>query len=444
MNCDRFQERLLDFLYEEMSAAERAEADEHIRGCAACGAEVSGHQRSLGQARAALRGPLMQEPPARVHQAILAAAQAAAQSAHPATARPSHKPADEGFFARLWRTPWLIPAFGAASIATAVFLVKVLKNPEVLPARSTAQPALAPFSQGEEAVPASPRESGERQPRPGRGGEGQAAGYAEGQHFAPPQPPARRPSPEVGKMGKATARPTPSSEFSANAARAKEKRVFFESDDLSGTQESPTGAPTARFAAPPPGGGNAPSERGKTVDELLAAAPAAPAPKAMATGRALPAAEPSFAAEPVHASAGKQGKAALAADDELSADSKKESASEQLAKAHPRAAKHKVFYEIDSAPAKQDRDDKPSGAASASLAASVQKADRLFAKGDWDAAADAYQDLLKRFPRDPQATKWRERLDASRLAKQERQAEKNLLINKKKTLSSDPLDGLKK
>jgi anti-sigma factor RsiW len=143
MNCAQVKEQLVDFLYEEMPAETRASFAEHLRGCPACSADLASYQRTLGQARAALGGPLAQEPPARVHLAVLAAAQAAA--AKPAPAKRSARTDEPGFFARLMRTPWLLPAFGAASIATAVFLVRVLKNPEVIPgqqARSIDERAL--------------------------------------------------------------------------------------------------------------------------------------------------------------------------------------------------------------------------------------------------------------------------------------------------------------
>ena len=79
-----------------------------------------------------------------------------------------------------------------------------------------------------------------------------------------------------------------------------------------------------------------------------------------------------------------------------------------------------------------------------SLDESVRKAERLFASQDWNAAAAAYRDLLRRFPSHKDAPKWRERLNASVLAEQERH--KPPLLKAKaaaKAVSSDPLDGLK-
>jgi hypothetical protein len=40
----------------------------------------------------------------------------------------------------------------------------------------------------------------------------------------------------------------------------------------------------------------------------------------------------------------------------------------------------------------------------------VARADRLFAEGQWAAAAEAYRDLLHRFPKSPEVGRWRQRL----------------------------------
>jgi hypothetical protein len=59
--------------------------------------------------------------------------------------------------------------------------------------------------------------------------------------------------------------------------------------------------------------------------------------------------------------------------------------------------------------------DKKSGA---SLDESVRKADRLFAAQSWSAAADAYRELLRRFPTHKDGTKWRDRINQAVLAEQ--------------------------
>ncbi|MFI5173291.1 MAG: zf-HC2 domain-containing protein [Terriglobia bacterium] len=41
MNCDQFKDKVLDFLYEEISEEERVEAVRHLRTCGSCNAEVN-------------------------------------------------------------------------------------------------------------------------------------------------------------------------------------------------------------------------------------------------------------------------------------------------------------------------------------------------------------------------------------------------------------------
>src|SRR5512136_21193 len=111
MDCNGVKEHLVDFLYQELPPDVRAAFTEHVRGCAACRAEVASYRHTLGNARAALSGPLATEPPARVHDAVMkAATAAAAKAAQPAAKASNLRRADSsepGFFARLLRTPWL-------------------------------------------------------------------------------------------------------------------------------------------------------------------------------------------------------------------------------------------------------------------------------------------------------------------------------------------------
>jgi hypothetical protein len=73
-----------------------------------------------------------------------------------------------------------------------------------------------------------------------------------------------------------------------------------------------------------------------------------------------------------------------------------------------------------------------------SLDESVRKADRLFASQDWNAAATAYRDLLRRFPSHKDAPKWRDRMNESNVAYQ-----RTLEAKRKKAVSDDPLSGSK-
>jgi hypothetical protein len=58
-------------------------------------------------------------------------------------------------------------------------------------------------------------------------------------------------------------------------------------------------------------------------------------------------------------------------------------------------------------------------AAEPSLDESVRKADRLFANQNWSAAAEAYRNLLRHYPGHKDAAKWRARIDQSLVAERE-------------------------
>jgi hypothetical protein len=62
---------------------------------------------------------------------------------------------------------------------------------------------------------------------------------------------------------------------------------------------------------------------------------------------------------------------------------------------------------------------KPQPGSTEPLAVVLERADRAFAEGKWQAAADAYRELTRRFSSDPRARQWRQRLDMS-LANQRR------------------------
>jgi anti-sigma factor RsiW len=451
MNCAQIKERLVDFLYDEMPASERAQFDEHVRDCAECKAAVAAYQRTLGNARKALAGPLMQEPPARVHLAVMEAARAAAKKT-PATARRPSTEDEPGFFARLWRTPWFLPACGAASVATVVFLVRVLKNPEVLPgqrphivdeqtlaepapAAPAALPPLTGSAQEEKAVP------------PERAAETKAAS-------APSGEPARQHKAARGAgMGAGKA------EAPAAPALVKRKRDTWNSSldglDLKGSASG--GGRADRFAEPPPARPMGEKKAVKSLDDLLgsvgkarSAEPPAGAPAQPPPAKAdLLRDEDSFAAAPGSASAKK------AAAQEMQAEKAKPKASvaarpspapvvatESVSAGAPAPASappHAPTRAAAPASTHAYASPPPSGAYPAeadeegadlkqvkdadkrapSLDESVKKADRLYAVQEWGAAAVAYRDLLNRFPSYKDAPKWRERMNQSLVAEQE-------------------------
>ena len=85
------------------------------------------------------------------------------------------------------------------------------------------------------------------------------------------------------------------------------------------------------------------------------------------------------------------------------------------AESAPMAAEAAEEEGLESAPQEQKRKKAPSKPASAPAATAgpspmVQRADQLFAQGQWSAAALAYRALLSRDPRNADAPRWRQRL----------------------------------
>jgi hypothetical protein len=414
MNCAEIKEQLVDYLYGELAANARSAFAEHLRACSGCSAEVSSHERALGHTRAALTGPLLQEPPARVRLAVL---EAAKMQAKLAKQRHGDRP---GFFARLWRTPWLMPAFGAASVATVVFLVRVLKNPEVVPGqRRTTIAENAPAASAPQPPPVTVL--------PGLAPEGAAQPDEE-----VTKPVGRQEQrAESGKMG------ARKGSGAGLKGKAPSRAPSFESFDDWGTKPRASGG---RFAEPPPPRGAAKAD--KDVDDLSGtfkdrgfAAPAAeaPAPRArMAApednreyGRPpMPLAEKKASApEPVRRPASEPPMAAAPPPAPTPA----------YAPAPPQATRHgdkkKAEAEQeaawDSAPLAA-----PAKAASTAhkggspLEESVKKADGLFAAQQWTAAAAAYRDLLNRYPSHKDAAKWRGRMNQALAADEQARAAK--------------------
>jgi hypothetical protein len=88
----------------------------------------------------------------------------------------------------------------------------------------------------------------------------------------------------------------------------------------------------------------------------------------------------------------------------------------------------------------KDKSSAGAGKGGPSFDESVRRADRLFASQEWNAAAEAYRDLLRRFPSHKDAGKWRERMNQSLVAvEQGRKARDENASKAAKAKSSDVL-----
>ncbi len=447
MNCNSVKERLVDFLYEELPTDSRADFEAHLRDCAACKAEVASYRMTLGSARTALSGTLAQEPPARVHEAVMAAAKAAARSK--AVARtPSRDTREAGFFARLWRAPWLMPALGAASVATVVFLVRVLKNPEVIPGQRPApigeqaepSPVRAPAAPPPEMHAEAAAGKTERAPLDELPGARNKAAKARG---ALKDAPRTRESEKKGSAESASGAIRFDRDVLGGAdketapAAAKKKMGQIAGSDLfdepSGALQEAPPAPRRYVEPPPPRPMESPvaeQRRPQPKDMRMPAKPAsnlgptghddfddtqkrvavkrAPAPSpepersahgAPASAGPLPAAAPPPPAAPSSIAQRRMGKRA-----ELVAEAEATYAAAPVA---PDESSDEEEAKVESRPA---------------LAEALRRADRLFAERKWGAAAEAYREILRRYPSHGDAGKWRSRIDQAVLAAGESEA----------------------
>jgi hypothetical protein len=487
MNCVQVKERLIDFLYDELAPDTRASLTEHLNGCPACKAEILSYQHTLGSARLALGGPLLEEPPAHVHLAVVEAAKAAAKKA---AARKVPRPREEpGFFARLWRTPWFLPALGAASVATVVFLVRVLKNPEVLPGQrphaieerslGTPEPALPPdpeptMAERPAAAPAATAEvnansdldeakqasSASKAYKSGAKG-GIARAQAWGRNGGAP----RKSSDALPGLGglrlnenragtpRQFAEPPPPRPAAKRKLSGDVDDLLRDFKDAEDTQRraQPTAAPAASKA-----------ERASRDEDRFEAPTEKAAPLAKKAPQNQPAAEmakPSTRAA-TRSAGSPVGAAALApayAPDpapthvpQPMSDYPAESAASAHAPSAPPAGMRKKSLHVDDqeaeGSAKSDYDavakDKKANSndkAGPALNESVRKAERLYASQAWSAAAAAYRDLLNRFPNYKDAPKWRDRMNESNAA-----YARTLEAKRKKVQTDDPLSGSKR
>jgi len=460
MKCTEVSSLLVDFLYEEMPADQRREFLAHVEGCSSCSAEVKAMSSTLGHARAALRGPLAEEPPPGVRARVLEAARSA-ETATAAKLRPARVPDPEGFFARLWKTPWLVPALGAAGVATAVFLVKVIKNPQVLPEQKPA--VIEALTQ----PVAAPQALKQAQPRPEADQESVAAPATPAQGLAS-KPSARSERDSQVESKRAAAAGKPHFAPPDRESLASSRRHVYD-DPLAGvSRETRPRAPVDEAAARKGGGKAVPpgdaladakakrapapaihANKDETaLDDLLRSVPGtrkAPiAEGAGSSGRWAEPPPPRAAGAPA-ATAPAAAKLAPIEKAEAIADLEDRAGSRVAEEPPPSAAPAKVQAPVRAAPASPaaqsegpaDKKKASEKKETISFGERVRKAEKLFAEKKWVEAAAAFRTLLAQAPSNPAAKTWRERLAAAESAQK-----LGLPARASKAVSSDPLDGL--
>jgi hypothetical protein len=363
-----------------------------------------------------------------------------------------------------------------------VFLVRVIKNPEVLPGqrrhsideRALATPEPVPPSEPAAAAPQAAAVSPEV---PAKAGD----------HMA-----AAKPSASAGGAARHAAKESAAREESPPPVIKSKKRIS--ADPLDGLRldegRSSADAPS-RFAEPPPPregqgrggksiddlmgsfekGSNPNPRRARTADldeegsvgsrdqalraEQKSAALAAPAKKAPApappaemddslsrpsgfAGQPVPAASPAYApATPKPTNAARAASPASAPAPVSPRPMPKHETlkqSEILPEATVVSDEEESSYVVTAKDKKVKADEK----AAPSLEETLHKAERLYASSDWNGAAEAYRDLLRRFPSHKDAPKWRDRMNESNAAYL-----RALEARRKKSPSDDPLSGSK-
>jgi hypothetical protein len=441
MKCSDVTSLLVDFLYDEMPAAKRREFLAHVEGCASCRAEVKTMSATLGHARAALRGPLAQDPPARVRARVLAAATAVAAAKTTDVARVPRVPQPDSFFARLWKTPWLVPALGAAGVATVVLLVRVIKNPQLIPDQRPAvtETLTEPPAESLGLRPSQPRLETEPEP---------LAGLAPKQQAQPNKPAADFDDGSQLKRAASAGKPRLATRARDNPTPTGHK-LARSADELSGVRGEATAlAPLGQATVGKGGGAAAPPYR-KDEERLGAVAKAGPGTVAAgsdSTNRWAEPPPPRAAGAPVASAAApaalqpapaKKAKAVAelgemeksAADEGISRPAEKEQAQSPT---RTRPLEHAAQAE---APA----DKKSAKENTLSFEERVRKAEKLFAEKKWAEAAAAFRALLAQAPSNPAVKTWRERVAAAESAQ-----DQGRTVKSKKAVSNDPLDGLQR
>lgn len=425
IDCRDVSARMMELLYGELSGDDRAAIEAHLAGCASCAAELATFQSTRAASRRALDSD---EPPGRARQAILRAAAAAVATKQPKPIEARSVPPRPSFWGR-WRVRWTLPTFATiGAVAVVVLASKVFLEPDKtvelgrqalrpVPAEAPAAPPRAAEPQAtakaevqEPATPAAPRErehKDEKRPR-----------------LQPPatdEAPARSTKTTVQRRQAVPADgldglvgETMKGSGSAGLARhkASASEGLFGDDDIS-TARPGAAAPKAgkrEFAPPPP-----------PRDEP--ARPAAPATNQMRERDTEGEEGLEETAAPPRGGDGRSSAGAGAAPPAAHAKAKKEaipmpSGLDDLVRGPAASAAAPAPAPAAGAAKERKADARAEDkAVSKPVAESpVVRADRLFAQGQWAAAARAYRDLLRGDPHNADAARWRQRLAASEQA----------------------------
>jgi anti-sigma factor RsiW len=390
IDCQGVSARMMDLLYGELQGDERGTVEAHLAGCPSCRAELAAFQSTRASARLALDAD---QPPARAHQAILraAAAAVAAKQAKPIEARAATR--EPSFWAR-WRTRWTLPTFATlGAVAVVVLASKVFLEPDKT------------VELGRQALQSAPAEAPAAPPaaKPPATAELAEANEDEQAKQAPPAAPAKKRKGEAREqLQPSVAQDAPARSIAAPAAAQR--------------QRAAPGGPAAREFAPPP-------------PPLAEPAPSSPPAANLRTGRdnereALEETAPALRGGVGHV-AGGSGAAppavrATAKKTEKKADKKAEMPSEMddldrgaAAKSAPAPRRAPAAPAAASVADQADAESEARAESKPVAESPVARADRLFAQGQWAAAARAYRELLRRDPGNGDAARWRQRLAAS-------------------------------
>jgi hypothetical protein len=357
----------------------------------------------------------------------------------------------KNFWWRLWHTPWLAPALGAASVATVVLLVRVLNNPQVLPEQKpAATETLVPVAAEPAASP--PEEESKPALLPLLGHRIDKKAAAESYEGARGE--SRR---AAGLAKPRAATPVPS-----NLPAVGRRSARLSDDDLFGqVEEAQARAPSGEarsskggLAAPAPNKApaaekeTAPLARVRKAEASPAASSVTAAPSG-AVGAGVgasnrwaepppprPAPAPASAASPAVAAPAPAKKAMRVPtyEDQL------EGAPQESARSTDRAKSQAPMREpaaSAAAEASADKKDVGKDKDSVSLEERVRKAEKLFAEKKWAEAAAAFRALIAQAPSNPAVKTWRERMVAAEGAQEQTRA-----ARAKKAISNDPLEGL--